>query len=202
MRLNESQRDYYTQKAKERNYPARSVFKLAEMDKKYSLVEEGDVILDLGCAPGSWLLYLSEKVGPSGKVVGVDFQKIKIEPRDNIILLKQDVLKVKPADLKKVCPVYRAVLSDLSPRLTGVFARDDAIMAECCQKAFSLAQALLSEGGNFVCKMFESDFNGEFFQAVKKRFNFAKRYRPKATPKRSREIYLVAKGYHRLAPIK
>jgi len=195
MRLNESRRNYYTQKAKEKNFPARSVFKLAEMDKKYSLVKKDDAVLDLGCAPGSWLMYLSAKVGPSGKVVGVDFQDINIDPRGNIIFLKQDVLEVKPADLKKVSPFYQAVLSDLSPRLTGLADKDDAVMAEYCQKTLCLAEALLARGGNFVCKMFESEFSAGFFQAVKERFSFAKRYRTRITPKRSREFYFIAKGF-------
>ena len=195
MRLEESQRDYYTQKAREKNYPARSVFKLKEMDEKYNLIEMGSFVLDLGCAPGSWLMYLSAKVGQGGRAVGVDFQEINLEPRDNIIFIKQDVLKVKPADLKKVSPGYQAVLSDLSPRLTGLADKDDAIMAEYCQKAFHLAEALLNKEGNFICKMFEGNFSAGFFQTVKERFSFAKRYRPKATPKRSREIYLIAKGF-------
>ena len=75
-------RDYYFNKAKKEKYPARSVFKLEEVQKKYRLFRRGDAVLDLGCHPGSWSLYASAVVGPTGLVVGVDLQDTGKEPRD------------------------------------------------------------------------------------------------------------------------
>ena len=79
--------DYYTQKAKKENFPARSVYKLEEIDQKHHLLKNGYKVLDLGCAPGSWLLYASQKVGPGGLIIGIDLQEVSgvFEPNTRIV---------------------------------------------------------------------------------------------------------------------
>jgi 23S rRNA (uridine2552-2'-O)-methyltransferase len=81
--------DFYTILAKKEGYPARSVYKLKEINEKYKIIKKGDSVLDLGCAPGSWLSYISQKVGNKGRAVGVDTEDIKITDKPNISFIKK-----------------------------------------------------------------------------------------------------------------
>lgn len=191
MRLSYSKKDFYTKKAKEENYPARSVYKLKEIDKKYGLIKKGDVVLDLGCAPGSWLLYISEKVSDNGKVIGADMADIKINLPKNAEFIKGEITKIKISDR------FDVVVSDLSPSTSGINFVDTGYSLELCAKALETAEMVLNPGGNFLCKIFEGEGIDEFFKTVKQNFKFAKRFRPKATRKESREIYIIGKGYEK-----
>jgi 23S rRNA (uridine2552-2'-O)-methyltransferase len=194
-----SQKDYYSRKAKEENYPARSVYKLEEIDKKYNLIKKGDKVLDLGCAPGSWLIYIAKKVGDLGRVVGVDFVDLKIKLPQNVLFLKKDVMNFVPQGgiplRGNVWEKYDAVVSDLAPSTSGIDFVDAERSLEYCERALKIAQRVLEKGGNFVCKIFEGEGTDEFFKNVKKEFEFAKKFKPKASRKWSREIYIVGKGF-------
>src|SRR4030043_667864 len=87
--------EHYTILAKKEGYPARSVYKLKEIDEKYKIIKKGDFVLDLGCAPGSWLLYVSQKVGNRGKVIGVDIEEAEIPQAANIIFIKKSIFDLK-----------------------------------------------------------------------------------------------------------
>ncbi|MBZ1345446.1 MAG: methyltransferase domain-containing protein, partial [Candidatus Nealsonbacteria bacterium] len=89
------QNEFYTALAKKDGYPARSVYKLQEIDKKYKIIKENSQVLDLGCAPGSWILYISQKVGNRGKVIGVDIEEIKIPKKSNITFIKKSIFDLK-----------------------------------------------------------------------------------------------------------
>ncbi|MCL5010970.1 MAG: 50S rRNA methyltransferase, partial [Patescibacteria group bacterium] len=84
-----SQADFYTQKARQENYPARSIYKLKEINEKFGLIKTGDRVLDLGCSPGSWLLYISRQAGGAGRVVAIDVEEPKIALPDNAIFIKK-----------------------------------------------------------------------------------------------------------------
>ncbi|MFW5874975.1 MAG: SAM-dependent methyltransferase, partial [bacterium] len=83
--------DYYAKKAKKEHFPARSVYKLSEIQKKYRIIKPGDTVLDLGCAPGSWLRYASGIAGKSGRVIGVDLKKTDVEASDNMFIFREDI---------------------------------------------------------------------------------------------------------------
>lgn len=187
-----SQKDYYSRKAREENYPARSVYKLEEIDKKYDLIKEKDKVLDLGCAPGSWLMYIARKIGPEGKVVGVDFVDLKIKLPQNVLFLKEDVMSFVPQDGREK---YDAVVSDLSPSTSGIDFVDVERSLEYCERALEIAQRVLNKDGNFVCKIFEGEGTDEFLKKVKQNFELAKKFKPKASRKWSREIYIVGINY-------
>lgn len=182
----------YTERAKKEGYPARSVYKLKEIDEKYKIFKKGDAVLDLGCSPGSWLLYISEKIGEKGKVLGIDIEDIKIRPEKNITFLKKNIFKVKNSDFRER---YNAVVSDLAPKTSGIKFLDNAKSFDLSKKALGLAKNVLKEKGNFVCKTLESEFTNEIFRETENSFLFVKRFRPKATMKNSKEIYIVAKGF-------
>ncbi len=185
-------KEFYTILAKKEGHPARSIYKLKEIDEKYKIIKEGDWVLDLGCAPGSWLLYISQKVGNKGKVIGVDIEEIKISKKANIVFVKKSVFDLKESDFKDK---FNVVVSDLSPKISGIKFLDTGKSLELTEKSFEIAKLILLLGGNFICKIFESELSNEFFKKVKNCFGFTKRLRPKAIIKRSKEFYIIGIGF-------
>lgn len=184
--------EFYTKLAKERGYPARSIYKLEEIDKKYKIFNKGDKVLDLGCYPGSWLMYISRVVGEEGMVVGVDIEEIKIPLRKNVSLIKSDILNL---EIKEIKSNYNSIVSDLAPRTSGIKSVDVAKSLELSQKALEVAKKGLLSGGNFVCKIFEGESVDDFIKNLSKHFQFCKKIKPQAVIKKSKEFYVVAKGF-------
>jgi len=184
--------EFYTILARKEGYPARSVYKLKEIDEKYKIIREGDRVLDLGCAPGSWLLYISQKVGEKGRVIGIDIGDIKIAPKPNILFIKKSIFDLNNPDFKEK---YRVVVSDLSPKTAGVKFLDAGRALALAKMAFEIAKSVLLPGGNFICKIFEGESSGELFKEISKYFEFTKRFRPKAVIKESKEFYIIGKGF-------
>lgn len=187
--------EFFTIKARKEGYPARSIYKIKEINEKYPLFKKGDKVLDLGCVPGSWLIYVANKIGNQSKVVGIDIKDIKIPLKENVIFIKKDVMNFEKSGAKELNQKYEAVISDLAPSTSGIGFVDTAKSLELCEKALDIAKIVLAPGGNFVCKIFEGEFTNNFFKEVEKSFKFTKRFRPKAVPKRSREFYVVGKGF-------
>jgi 23S rRNA (uridine2552-2'-O)-methyltransferase len=187
--------EFFTRKAKEEGYPARSIYKIKEIDEKHHLFKKGDNVLDLGCAPGSWLLYVANKIGSWGKVVGIDIKDIKITLKENIIFIKKDIMDFEKLEARELNQKYQAVISDLAPSTSGIELVDTGKSLELCEKAFDIAKIVLAFGGNFVCKIFEGELTNDFFKEVEKSFKFTKRFRPKAVIKRSKEFYIIGKGF-------
>jgi len=188
--------EFYTRQSKKEGYPARSVYKLKDIDEKYKIIKKGDIVLDLGASPGSWALYLSKKVGREGRVLAIDLEELKFRPQGNIIFVKRDVLKLDEVDLKNWLGKFNVVVSDLSPRTSGVISVDVGKSLELSKKSFEIAKMVLKNNGNFVCKIFEGEGTNDFIKTVKKSFKSLKRARPPAVVKRSKEFYIVAKGFH------
>ncbi len=190
-RQKDTRQDSYFKKAKEENYPARSVYKLQEINKKYRLIKPGDFVLDIGCAPGSWMIYLSEKVGRKGKVIGIDIVDLKIPLKENMKFIKGDVRKfVNGFDEK-----FDVIVSDAAPGTSGVHFVDVAKSLELAEASLDIVKKSLKPRGIFICKIFEGDGTSEFLEEIKNLFIFVKSFRPSAVRKYSREFYLVAKVF-------
>ncbi len=187
--------EFYTKKARQEGYPARSVYKLQEIDQKYRIFRPGDRVLDLGCAPGSWLLYIQKKVGEGRGVVGVDVVDLQIPLQKGIVFIKKDARELTKSDLDTEGKKYQVVVSDLAPATSGVSSVDAGKSLELAEKAFEIAQIVLEPGGKFVCKIFESGAVREFFKRVQQSFQLTRILRPKAVRKGSREIYVIGKGF-------
>ncbi len=187
--------EFYTKKAKEEGYPARSVYKLKEIDEKYKIFKKGDRVLDLGAAPGSWMKYISQKIGENGLVVGIDNADFKINRGKNMIFIKKDILASDILENKELKKKFKAVIADLSPQTSGIKSVDAINSLLLSDQALALAKLVLSPAGNFVCKVFEGELTDKFFKEVGKKFKFTKRFRPQAVSKESREIYIIGKGY-------
>jgi 23S rRNA (uridine2552-2'-O)-methyltransferase len=191
--------EYYTRKAREDNYPARSVYKLQQIDEKFNLIKAGDKVFDLGCAPGSWLLYIAKKISDRGGVVGVDIQDLKIKIPQNAEFIKSDVMEYVPTSVGIPTMVGRkfdVIVSDLASNTSGEHFVDTERSLELGEKALEIAQNNLKSGGNFLCKILEGEGINDFFKKVETNFAFAKRYKPLASRKESREIYIIGKNFN------
>jgi len=185
--------DHFTRAAKERGYPARSVFKLREIDRRVQLFRQGQRVLDLGAAPGSWSLYAAERIGPSGKLLAVDLGPLTKPPPGNVTFQQADALVLAVGDLALFAP-YDVVLSDMAPRTTGTREADQAQSFELFSRALELASALLAAGGSFVGKIFMGADFPKAKQRVKELFETERTMRPESTRDSSFEIFLVGLG--------
>ncbi|MDR1086373.1 MAG: RlmE family RNA methyltransferase [Deltaproteobacteria bacterium] len=193
--------DHYSREARKEGYPARSVFKLAEFDQKYRLFRPGQKVLDLGCAPGSWTLYTAEKVGPGGLVVGLDLSVPPGSFPGNVRLLAGDLLKDEEwidEILALTGSGLEAVLSDLAPKTSGRREVDQARSLELVEAAWSWTKKLLTPGGLFLFKLFQSQDGEDYIKTIRPYFGQIVRLKPKATRKNSQEIFILGRGFIRL----
>lgn len=186
--------DHYTRKAKEEKYPARSVYKLQEIQRKFTIIKKGDNVLDLGCSPGSWLLYAGELAGAAGRVTGVDLKKVTITLPQNTRAYVGDILALETEVSEALGRELDVVLSDMAPATTGMKSVDAARSYELCSMALDVALDRLAPGGSFVCKIFQGDEFGEFTDRVKDKFNKHKIFKPESCRKQSKEIYIIGMG--------
>jgi 23S rRNA (uridine2552-2'-O)-methyltransferase len=191
--------DRYYKKAKQEGYRSRAAYKLLELQQRFRLISPGDVVVDLGAAPGGWLQVAAKWVGQTGKVIGVDLQPIEGFRDPNILVIQGDI--TAPEMPRKISDLARGkvdcVLSDLAPRLSGIRDADSARCLELNRTALSLAIALLRPGGSFLIKSFVSQELQTFTLELKKHFHSVQRTRPEATRQGSSEFYYVAKSFHR-----
>lgn len=180
--------DHYFERAKRENYRARSVYKLEALQKKFSLLRRGARVLDLGCAPGSWLQYAARIVGKKGLVVGVDRKRVS-PPLGNVETIEGDV-----ATFRWEGALFHVVLSDLAPATTGVKSTDHHRSVELFRTALAIARRECLVGGDFAGKIFQGEAFEEVVEEMRGAFERVRIFKPPATRKESREIYLVGLG--------
>jgi len=186
--------DHYTRQAQKENYPARSVYKLAEIQKKHHVLKKGDRILDLGCAPGSWLKYAAEQTGPAGSVLGVDLTRVKISLPANARSMVGDIYQLGEDPGEAFGGQFQVVLSDMAPATTGHKFSDGVRSYELCNAALAVADTRLQPGGNFVCKIFQSEDFKTFCDQVKLKFDRMKIFKPQSSRKASPEVFIIGLG--------
>ncbi len=193
------EKDFYFNKAKKENYPARSVYKLEEAQKKYRLLKAGKRVLDLGCHPGSWSLYAASILGSKGVVVGVDLQETDLEAQKGhaeIHWLCYDVYAEELVqDLKKQWPGFHVVLSDMAPRTTGSQYADHQHSLRLVRRVLKLAERFLHLNGTLYCKVFQGEDFPEFIQECKALFETVKVVKPESSRRESREVFVLGRGF-------
>lgn len=183
--------DHYTQKARKEHFPARSVFKLEEIQQKFRLIKKGNRVLDLGCAPGSWLMLVASLTGPSGMVVGIDILPVPVTLPFHVRVFTADMLDL-PEDISDaIGRDFHLVLSDMAPSTTGSKSVNAARSYELCEIALTTAQNRLLPGGHFVCKIFQGEDFETFIQKIKSSFTQYRIFKPQSCRKASREIYII-----------
>jgi len=190
-----SRADYYSKKAKAHGFPARSVFKLQELDNRFKIFSKAMRVLDLGASPGSWIKYASEKVGDSGFVLGIDRNPLKLPLNFNENFIQADIFNLNPLDLKTKFGSFDLILSDLSPDLMGQKSTDALRAISLAERAFKFAEILLKPGGNFLVKVFEGPGYEDFYKFLKGSFASVNSSKPKSSRPNSREMYIYCKGF-------
>lgn len=196
--------DYWTLKAKKEGYPARSVYKLEEMARKFGLLKSagagasapGPVILDVGAAPGSWSLWLLRQMKGAGRLVAVDIQDLGIAPADaNFTFIKGSILDEGVRARIRDAGPYQLVVSDAAPSTTGNRLVDQARSEELVEAVMGLAREVLAPGGALVMKIFQSGEEKRLLAELKKHFAQARGFKPEACRAESFETYLIATGF-------
>lgn len=189
--------DEYVKRSQKEGYRSRAAYKLLELQEKDRFIKPGQVVVDLGAAPGGWLQVAASLVGRKGLVVGLDL--LEIDPLAGVELIQGDfreeatleqlnqVLDGRPVDL---------VLSDMAPNISGVAAVDQPRSMYLCELALDFCRQSLAEGGGFVTKAFQGEGFDTYYRDVKSSFGRVVTRKPKASRPKSREVYLVAGNYH------
>jgi 23S rRNA (uridine2552-2'-O)-methyltransferase len=194
--LREHNDDKYVRLAQAEGYRSRAVYKLQELDSKYTLFRPGMQVVDLGSAPGGWSQYAAHKVGHNGRVIasdilsmdsiaGVEF--IQGDFQESVVLQAiLDLLGERRADL---------VLSDMAPNMSGVDAVDIPRAMYLVELAHQLAAGILRKNGVFVSKMFQGQGSDAWLEMLRRDFSKVAIRKPVASRPRSREVYVLAFGF-------
>lgn len=183
--------DPYVRQAKAHGYRSRSAFKLLQIDAKEKILRAGQLVVDLGAAPGGWSQVAADKVKPSGRVIAIDL--LPIAPISGVTLLKGDFrsqsLHLALADAKA-----DVVLSDLSPNLSGIGNVDQARALELTAAAIDFCSKSLKPQGVFLLKAFHGDAFKEVLARLRATFEKVKVVKPLASRGESAETYVLARS--------
>ncbi len=186
--------DEYFKKAKAEGYLARSAYKLIEITEKKWLIKRGDAVLDLGCAPGSWLQVAEKMVGPEGVVVGIDLSDVRHRFGDNVHVVKGDIYQTPPEVLIGGMGMpFDVVMSDMAPSTSG--HGDDFLSVRLCRHMIQMLPHLLRRGGHTLMKVLEGEEFPTLLREVRALFGDAGGMKPKASRDVSREMFIWGKGY-------
>lgn len=189
-------RDTFFKKAKEEGYRARSAYKLKEIQTTFQVFRRSARVLDLGCAPGSWLQVISEIVGPEGSVVGIDILPMTPMSQRNIVTFQRDIreLDIRAFFDELSLGPFDGVACDIAPNLSGIRDVDDKNVRDLYGAVRKAVEESLKSGGNFVFKSFFSDDFKTYMTDLRKMFKKVSVFKPVASRSVSSEIYLVCIG--------
>lgn len=194
--LNEHVNDPYVKRAQKDGYRSRASYKLIELNDKDKLIRPGMLVMDLGSAPGGWSQVAGKIVGDHGRVIASDI--LPMDPLDNVDFIQGDFtdeavfqqilakLNGRQADL---------IISDIAPNISGVAAADQAASMYLVELTLDMVRQVLKPGGNYAVKVFQGEGSDEFLRDVRSSFEKVMIRKPEASRPRSREVYLVAKGF-------
>ena len=200
--LQTHKKEHFYKEAKRRGFRARSAFKLQQIQNRFHLFSMGDIVVDLGAAPGGWSQVAKDIVGPQGRVIGVDL--LPITPLEGVVFLQGDISSSETFEaLQKIVEdnLVDVVISDMSPDISGNYSIDQARSVWLCEQALQVADKLLKPGGHFLCKIFEGEDTPGFLAELRQRFYIVKPFSPSASRKSSSEVYIVAKSLKRSSTI-
>jgi len=191
--IQDRKRDYYYKKAKAEQYRSRATYKLSETAQKYHFIKRGDVVVDVGAAPGGWIQAARKIVGKTGFVLGVDLKPIAPFPQEYIRTIIGDI--TEPDTLNQIQAFLPrkadVVISDASPNISGVWEVDHARQIDLATQALQLALAILRLSGSFFVKVFEGDLLNGFIKEVGRHFEEVKIIKPKASRAKSSEMFIL-----------
>lgn len=189
--------DRYYREAKTSGYRSRSSFKLIQIDAKWRIIRTGDIVVDLGAAPGGWLQVTAERVGASGFVLGVDLDPIVPLGTANVRTIQGDL--TSPTVLARVAEILprRAdvLLSDAAPHVSGNWILDQARQLYLAQKSLEACKEILRLGGHVIIKVFQGSDYENLLKQARSAFRQVSVNKPPASRGSSSEVYLVCRGF-------
>ena len=191
--------DYWTQKAKAEGYPARSVYKLEEMNSKFSLFSKAAKVLDMGAAPGSWTAYLLRALDKRGQVVAIDLKSLdeKIED-ERLTFIQGDMTNKSVINQVESLAPFDAVLCDAAPYTTGNKSVDVASQNYLVELAVFYAQKMLTLHGSFVAKIFQGSNIKPLLESLRTSFVQVRTFKPEACRKNSIETYIIGRDFKKI----
>ena len=194
--LQEHEKDQYVQRSRKEGYRSRASYKLLELDKKDRLFRPGMIVVDLGSAPGGWTQVAAEQVGHNGRVIASD-----ILPMDAVA--GAEFIQGDFTDEKVLEEILSAlggeqadlVISDMAPNMSGMKAVDQPRAMYLVELALEMSLQVLKPGGGFVAKVFQGEGFDALLTELRKSFTKVVSRKPDASRARSREVYLVGKGF-------
>ncbi len=187
--------DFWSRKAFSEGYPARSVYKLQEIDQKFGMIKKNYKVLDLGAAPGSWTTFLLRTMDGSGKVVSCDLNPLsKSVKGDNLVFIQGDLQQKEIFDKIKSEGPFDLVVCDAAPLTTGNRVVDTARSQGLVKMAIWYAETMLKTGGNFAVKIFQNGDQQTLLKKMREVFGTAKGFKPVACRSESFETYLIGLG--------
>ena len=193
--LAEHESDIYVQKARAMGYRSRAVFKLEEIQQKDRILKPGQLVVDLGAAPGGWSEFARPLLGPKGRLIALDILPMEAIPGVDIILgdfREESVLRELEAMVGQ--HAVDLVFTDMAPNISGIDTADQAASIHLCELALEFAREHLKPAGVFVAKLFQGEGSEAYLRTVRQAFGTVVIRKPKASRPRSREVYLVAKS--------
>lgn len=193
--LDERRHEHYYRLAKKLNYRSRASFKLMQIDDRFGVFRPGDAVVDLGASPGGWLQVAKERVGASGKVIGVDLRPIRrLEGVETILGDITDDATMRRL-LERFGGRADVVLSDMAPNIGGHYSTDHARSMDLCGYAVDVCDRILKKDGKLVMKFFMGDMFPELRSQLESRFKGVRTHSPDASRPTSSEMYLVCTGF-------
>ena len=187
--------DFYTKKAQKEGYPARSVYKLEEIQQKFTVIKRDFKVLDVGAAPGSWTMYILKMLGDNGFLSAIDLKPLSITiKKSNFFFVQGDAFDQENIQKLTEKGPYNAVVSDAAPSTTGNKIVDTERSIQLIESIYNTALQVLLPGGNFVFKMFQGGKEKEILDDMRKHFNAVKILKPQASRTNSFETFVIGLG--------
>ncbi|MCY1534871.1 Ribosomal RNA large subunit methyltransferase E [compost metagenome] len=194
--LDEHVNDPYVKRAQKDGLRSRASYKLIELNEKDKLIHPGMLVMDLGSAPGGWSQVAGRLVGEKGRVLASDI--LPMDPLDNVDFIQGDF--TDDAVFQQILDKLDGnqsdlIISDIAPNISGVAAADQASSMYLVELVLDMVRQVLKPNGNFVAKVFQGEGSDEFLKDVRTSFEKVVIRKPEASRPRSREVYLVGKGF-------
>ncbi|MBU0499871.1 MAG: 23S rRNA (uridine(2552)-2'-O)-methyltransferase RlmE [Gammaproteobacteria bacterium] len=193
--LNRHFNDPYVQRAQREGFRSRAAFKLLEIQERDKILRPGQVVVDLGAAPGGWSQVASRLVGGKGAVIAMDI--LPMDPVADVAIVEGDFREQEALERLRDLLAGRAVdlvISDMAPNVSGVAVVDQPRSIHLCELALEFARETLKPGGDFLVKVFQGEGFEAFLKALRLSFDKVMTRKPEASRSNSREVYLLARG--------
>ena len=194
--VQDRKRDYYYKKAKQEKYRSRAAYKLFQAIKKYGFIEHGDVVVDLGAAPGGWIQAARKTVGNKGFVLGIDLKTIEPFTQPYVRTIMCDITdREAVVQILELLPRKAdAVISDAAPNISGIWEVDHARQMDLAQQALEIAKEVLRPSGSFFVKVFQGEMFSDFLQKMKQNFVNVVIVKPHASRAKSAELFILGRS--------